>query len=29
MKHNKPEQPSNIAIGSVSLDTIKNVCVNA
>lgn len=28
--NNKPsEQPSNIAIPSVSLDTIKNICVNA
>jgi hypothetical protein len=29
MEDNKLEQPSNITIVSVSLDTIKNICVNA
>jgi hypothetical protein len=29
-QNNKPEeQPSNIAINSVSLDILKNICVNA
>lgn len=29
MNNKTSEQPSNIAISSVSLDTIKNICVNA
>lgn len=29
-QNNKPEeQPSNISVTSVSLDVIKNICVNA
>ena len=29
MRQNKPEQPSNIAVNSVTLDVIKTICVNA